>query len=50
MDRQSDRVEIALVHEIRGFPAPAFVRDDPRFIVFRDYAEAKQKLQARGLL
>jgi hypothetical protein len=50
MDARPHNVEVALVHEIRGFRAPDFVRNDPRFVVFRDYGEAARALAERGLI
>lgn len=50
MDARPGKVSVALVHAIPGFKAPAFTRDDARFVVFGDYGEAARALCERGLI
>lgn len=48
--KHDDRVELALIHEIKGFPVPAHIAALDKVVVFSNYVDAATKLHARGLL
>ena len=50
LEARPDKVSVALVHAIPGCKVPAFVKHDPRFVVFADYGEAARSLAERGLI
>ena len=45
-----DRVEVVLIHVVRGFPCPPDMLRDPRVVAFADYGEAARELCDRGVL
>lgn len=50
LTERPERVEVVMIHEVQGKPAPRDMRSHPSVIVFSDYADAARKLHARGLL
>ncbi len=50
LEARPDKVSVAMVHALPGFAVPAFVKEDPRFVVFANYGEAARALCERGLI
>jgi phosphatidate phosphatase APP1 len=50
LNESPSRVEVVLLHEVKGHPAPLDMKNNPNVVVFTDYADAAQQLHARGLI
>ena len=50
LDARTQSVDVCMLHEIAGHPAPDFAKHDKHFVVFRDYADAARALHARGTI
>jgi hypothetical protein len=45
-----ERIELLLLHEVEGYPAPADLRRHPKVIVFESYRELGDVLHQRGVI
>lgn len=50
LEESPARVEVVLLHEVQGHPAPRDLKRHPAVIVFSDYGDAARQLHARGTL
>lgn len=50
LEKKADRVEVVLLHAVKGFAPPADMKNHPKVVVFTDYADAADQLLARGAI
>ncbi|MCB9643867.1 MAG: DUF2183 domain-containing protein [Myxococcales bacterium] len=50
LDSHPDRVELAMIHRVSGFPIPPEIENNDKVLVFDNYAEAAQVLHQRGMI
>jgi hypothetical protein len=50
LERRDDRVELAMIHRVQGYPVDPAIASLPKVLVFDTYADAARELQRRGLI
>lgn len=50
LEQRGDRIELAMIHRVQGFPVDPAIASLPRVLVFDTYADAARELQRRGLI
>ncbi|MBN2360604.1 MAG: DUF2183 domain-containing protein [Deltaproteobacteria bacterium] len=50
LEERGDRIELALIHRVRGYPIEASIATLPKVLLFDTYADAARELQRRGLI
>ena len=48
LEEKPNQVEVVLLHAVKGFKAPDDMVNNPKVVVFTDYADAARQLAARG--
>ncbi len=50
LQKAPERVEVVLLHAVRGFAPPADLKNNPKVVIFTDYADAARQMFARGAI
>jgi len=50
LEQRGDRIELAMIHRVQGYPVDPAIASLPKVLVFDTYADAARELQRRGLI